>query len=243
MTDHSHLAAEYALGLLEGEDLMRARGLAASDPHFADAVNRWEEQLSPLLDEVPAATPRADLWPQIEAKLEQQAGPDAATNVVPLQQQVTRWKWATGITSAAAALALAFLAFPPGTGPAAPAGRVDPGLPLTEPDLVASIPIGETQLSIDLIYQPSARRLYVTSAGLEPDGVHDHELWLVDPTGQTRSLGVIEPGATQAVDIPLQLADAIDNGVDLVLTREPLGGAVPGAEAGPVVANGEFSTI
>ncbi len=57
MTQTDTLAAEYALGLLEGEDLLRARGMVASDPDFAAAVARWERQLAPLLDEVPAATP------------------------------------------------------------------------------------------------------------------------------------------------------------------------------------------
>ncbi len=235
MTDHTHLAAEYALGLLEGEDLMRARGLVASDPDFAEAVARWETQLSPLLDEVPAATPRADLWPQIEAALEQGAGPAAAANVVPLQQQVTRWKWATGVTSAAAALALAFLAFPPGTSAPLPVAA--------QPELAAVVPIGDTALSIDLIYQPGERRMYVTAAGLEADGVHDHELWLVPPEGAAQSLGVVEPGTVKAVDLPENLAVQIGDGSQLVLTREPLGGAGPGTEAGPVVANGEFSTI
>ena len=245
MTRTDTLAAEYALGLLEGEDLMRARGMVASDPDFADAVARWEKQLSPLLDEVPAATPRVDLWPEIEKRLANEAsgtgGTGGAGNVVDLQAQITRWKWTAGLASAAAAIALAFLVLPQGAVPSS--GQIDPGLPLTEPDLVATVPIGETAYTIDLLYQPSARRLYVTSAGLVPDGVHDHELWLVPPEGEAQSLGVVEPGTTQLVELPLQLAQQLADGSNLVLTREPLGGAVPGTDAGPVVASGAFTTI
>ncbi len=164
-----------------------------------------------------------------------------ADNVVDLQAQVTRWKWTAGLASAAAAAALAFLVLPQGAAPVP--GQEDPGLAPTGPDLVATVPIGETAYTIDLLYQPSARRLYMTSAGLVPDGVHDHELWLVPPEGEAQSLGVVEPGTTQLVELPLQLSQQVAEGSNLVLTREPLGGAAPGTDAGPVVASGAFTAL
>ena len=46
LTDRERLAAEHAMRLLEGEELLQARGLMASDPGFADEVAEWEEKLS-----------------------------------------------------------------------------------------------------------------------------------------------------------------------------------------------------
>ena len=50
MSDRDLLAAEYALGLLEGEALLEARGLSATDRDFGDAVDGWLERLAPWLD-------------------------------------------------------------------------------------------------------------------------------------------------------------------------------------------------
>ena len=85
--------------------------------------------------------------------------------------------------------------------------------------------------------------LSVSSAGLEADGVHDHELWLVDRQGNLHSLGVIEPGTQARLAVAPELADEFAAGTRLVLTREPLGGKPADADAGPVVAQGAFQAI
>ena len=59
-------AAEYALGLLEGEDLRAARQRASTDPVFAAEVARWHGRLSPLTEEVPEAEVPASVWHRIE---------------------------------------------------------------------------------------------------------------------------------------------------------------------------------
>ena len=43
LTGDELLATEYALGLLEGEALLAARGRVAREPALADAVAKWEE--------------------------------------------------------------------------------------------------------------------------------------------------------------------------------------------------------
>ena len=231
MTEHDHLAAEYALGLLEGEELLRARGMEAHDAEFASAVAKWQAHFGPLLDEVPAAKPRHDVWQDIEAALDG----DKATggNVVSLEARLRRWKWATGISAAAATLVLAvLLAQPLQTIPLAPA-----------PPLAASIPVGDTGLRLEVTYVTGQKELLVSAAGLTADGVHDHELWVVPGTGKPQSLGVVAPGEIKRTPIDEALAAQLVDGADLVLTREPLGGAPKGGEAGPVVASGEFTAL
>ena len=52
MTGDQTLAAEYALGLLEGEDLLAARARVASDALFAAEVDQWQDRLAPLADHI-----------------------------------------------------------------------------------------------------------------------------------------------------------------------------------------------
>jgi anti-sigma-K factor RskA len=46
------LAAELALGLLEGEELGEARRREVEDASFARAVDRWNERFAPMLDAI-----------------------------------------------------------------------------------------------------------------------------------------------------------------------------------------------
>ncbi|WP_114520634.1 anti-sigma factor [Altererythrobacter sp. ZODW24] len=228
MNERSRLAAEHALGLLTGEEAMQAHGLMANDGDFAAEVAEWEDRLAPLMDELPDVEPGPELWNRIEAAM---AEPTRGAEVVTLRKRLRNWQLATGL-SAAAAVALAVFVFPT-QGPVA----------VQEAPLVASIPIGDTQLRVGVTFLPERDELLVSASGLTADGVHDHELWLVDDAGQTRSLGVVEPGFERRVTLEPALASTIANGSDLVLTREPLGGAPAGGSAGPVVASGEFATI
>ena len=66
--EHDLLAAEYALGVLEGADRARAEGLIKQSPAFAARVAAWEARLSPLADEIDAVAP-PNLMPKIEARL------------------------------------------------------------------------------------------------------------------------------------------------------------------------------
>lgn len=232
MTADETLAAEYALGLLTCEELLAAKAREGGDAAFAADVERWRVHLAPLLDEIPERLPRAELW----ALIEREVSGDTGGEVVALRRAVRRWQWVGGL-SAAAAVAMAFLALPvaidrPGTpGPA----QITP--------LAANMPIAGTPLRLDLTYLPDRRSLLVTAVGLTADGVHDHEIWLVEPGGRLSSLGVVNPGVVQSHNVPAALAPMIEDGARIVLTREPLGGKPAGVDAGPVVAEASFTTI
>jgi anti-sigma-K factor RskA len=232
------LAAEYVLGLLDAEAKLQARGLIATDPDFAADVAHWQGRLAPLLDTMPPVAPGDDMWPRIQAALDQgDLSAEPVVEVLALRRRVRNWKIATGF-SAAAAVALAFLASPmmrgpaPGDPPAQKFAAADP--------LVASIPIGDTPLRLGVTYLPDREEMLVSASGLSADGVHDHELWLVTPDDGAKSLGVVVPGSERRMVLDPALAARINDGAELVLTREPLGGAVPGTDAGPVVASGSF---
>ncbi|NVE94810.1 anti-sigma factor [Altererythrobacter lutimaris] len=239
LTGDDLLAAEFALGLLEGEELLMAKGRVAREPELAARIAHWEEQLAPMLDDIASAEPSPALWGQIEAALDAKKASGGSAEVIELETRLTRWKWATGFSAAAAAVALAFLALPQGQAPSPDA----PPVQLAEAPLFANVPIEGTPLSLDLTYLPEKRDLLVAAVGLTHDGVHDHELWLVKPDGGVESLGVVTPGEVRAHSVPADYSPMMADGAQLLLTREPLGGKPEGVDAGPVVASGELTRI
>ncbi|WP_226700227.1 anti-sigma factor domain-containing protein [Qipengyuania gaetbuli] len=233
--DDDTLTAEYALGLLEGEELLAARGREASDPSFAAAVAWWQDRLAPMLDEISPATPRAEVWRRIEEALD---GAAPSAEVIDLRNRMRRWQ-VFGTVSAAAAAAIAVFAFTFMTLPTTPQVQ-----PQAEAPLVASVPIADTDLRLAVTYLPDRGELLVSASGLTADGVHDHELWLV-PQDDTPllSLGVVAPGEERRVTLEPAVAAKMADGAPLLLTREPLGGKPEGVDAGPVVAEGQLKKI
>ena len=227
------LAAEYAVGLLEGEELLAARARLAGDAGFAEAVGWWEQRLAPLLDEVGGAAPSADLLSRIESEI---AGAGDGPSVVQLERKLTLWRWTAGAAVAASAALMVFTILP-SQGVAPPVDRT------AQAPLVSSIPIADTDLRLAVTYLPDRGEMLVSASGLAADGVHDHELWLVPDEGELRSLGVVRPGEEMRVALDPALADMIGDGSRMVLTREPIGGKPEGQDAGPVVAEGQFSAV
>jgi len=63
------LAAEYALGVSQGRARQEAEALVERDISFRRSVDAWQNQLSPMLDEVEPVTPPAALWQRIEKEI------------------------------------------------------------------------------------------------------------------------------------------------------------------------------
>jgi anti-sigma-K factor RskA len=246
--DDPIIAAEWALGLLEGEELLAARGKYATDPDFAWRKEWWDGWFAPLSDAMPGAEPGEHVWDAIAARVAAaqaaagapSADDPAGANVVKLEARVRLWQRVAGFSSIAAAALLAWVALTPASAPDAP----PPTQIAAAAPLAATVPIGETGLRLDVTYIPEAKRMVVGAVGLTADGVHDHELWLVPADGSPlQSLGVVEPGAVRSMTLPAAAVAKLGDGASLVLTREPIGGKPEGKDAGPVVAKGAFSRV
>ena len=224
------LAAEYALGLLDGAELAEARALAAADPSFRAEAARWTGQLAPMLDDVAPVTPSAHLWTAIERRL----GPVAANdNADVWRRRLNLWRGATAAATAlAASLALVVVTRPTPFAP--PVARAAPA------PMVAMLGDERRDMMLVASWDPASRRLMVVAASdLPPDPTHAHELWMIPADGKPRSLGTM-PGPKMRAELPMPMAGQFREGVTLALSVEPMGGSPTGLPTGPVIASGKL---
>lgn len=228
------LAAEFALGLLEGEDLALARHLLSTDPGFAASVARWSGRLAPMLDEVEPVSPPARLWDQISRRMSEPSGESA--EIHRLRRKVILWRGFSGaVTAIAASLAL-FLVVQPRT--------VDQPVPTTAEAptaLAAMIGSEEDPAAMMATWDPANRRLMIASARISAaDPNRSRELWVIPADGVPRSLGTMPASPRMRTAVDRQLAQQLHEGATLAVSVEPLGGSPTGQPTGPVIASGKL---
>jgi anti-sigma-K factor RskA len=231
------LAAEYALGVLTGAELIKARELERTDAGFRDQVARWTGRLAPLLDEVDGVAPPASAWAAIGPRI----GPSASNdNRVVLSRQVARWRGiAAGMTGLAACLSVAFMWTLPGaqTKPA----PVQRSAPAPAP-LVAMLGDQGQGTKVVASWDPAAQQLVLAVAGdMKTDQQHSHELWVIPKGGKPSSLGTMPQTRQMHMRLAQTLAKLLENGATIAISVEPRGGSPTGAPTGPVVASGALT--
>lgn len=229
------LAAEHALGVLNGAERAAAERRMAADAGFAQAVDAWRVRLAPLTAEIPEVRPSDEVWPRIERAL------PVNDNRPQLSGRLAFWRATTvgalGLAAASLVAAVYLGSRPPVVLPA-------PAAP-TAPLLNASLNTEGGQPLFVAHYDPDRQALIVTS--LVPPGtdpLHVHQLWLFPEEGAApRSLGMVEPGTAKTVSLPAPLADLAREGAELAVSVEPLGGSPQAGPSGPVAAVGELGRI
>jgi anti-sigma-K factor RskA len=217
------LAAEYALGTLQGSARRRFERLLRDDPALRAMVLAWEEKLSPLGERVAPVTPPRDAWTSIR----RQIGWRAAVK--------TRW-WDSlslwrGFAFAGSALALAMAIYL--TALREPA--LEPGFIAVLTDEAAST----AGLVIASANRESLRVEAVSARGPGPEQAL--ELWLLP--GQDRapvSLGIVPAGRARTAILPPALREFWREGVSLAVSLEPAGGSPTGQPTGPVLYQGRL---
>ena len=114
--EQQQLAAEFALGVLSGDELRQAEALLAEEAAFREQVARWRGRLAPLFDDVGEAEPPSQVWASIDRLI----GGDgkAADNVVRLRQRLNVWRGvAAGAMALAAGLAAVLVVQPSSVSP------------------------------------------------------------------------------------------------------------------------------
>ena len=234
--ERGELAAEYALGVLEGEELGRARALAAADAQFAGEVAQWVGRLAPLLDEIEPVAPPA----RVLAAIEQRLGgrDDRGGNVVQLRRRVNLWRgFAVGASAIAASLAMVLVTRPPVTEQA-PVPR-QPSAPMVA--MVAMMEADDSAAKLVATWDPGDQRLIVAAAaGIAPVAGHSHELWVIPADGTPRSMGILPGAKPMQMRVAEPMADYMAGGATLAVSVEPTGGSPTGLPTGPVIAAGKL---
>lgn len=214
-TDRDLLAAEYVLGVLEGEERDAAIRLLADDPAFAHAVEAWQQRLTPLASHAAPVTPPADLWQRIAVHIETTA------TIVPLHRRVRFWQATTaGALAIAASLAAFMVLHQPVPPRVAVLSPLDGG--------AAPVLMAIAEQNGTLVVRPTAQ--------ISVPADKDLELWQL-PRGATRpqSLGVL-PASGKTLDV------ALAQNTQLLVSLEPKGGSPTGQPTGPVLYGGLLVT-
>ena len=233
MTDREYLAAEHALGILEGEELVEARGLVASDADFARAVEEWSKRLAPLFDEIGEVMPPETVWRRVKAEIDNDRGGD----VVELRRRLGWWKGMTAAASAMAASLALVVAFdtirppPPVETPAA--GQM----------MVASLMSGDKAMMMSAAWMPAKKSLMVLPGNMPAAAGHSHELWLIPADGKPRSLGLVSGDGPHRMAVDDAMAPMFAEAATLAISVEPEGGSPGPGPTGPVVASGALAKV
>ena len=216
------LAAELALGVLEGGERITAVQRAARDRAFALLVEAWEQRLAPWAAEIREVSPPPEVWDRISSAL------PAQTTRNGLWHSLNFWR---GLSFAAGALAAACLA-----------GLIYLGTLAPRQALVATIEGGGQRHFVATI--DSVRgTVAVVPAAFSADATRVPELWLIPPDGRPRALGLLRADQTVVLALPPELATLAKNNAVLAVSLEPPGGSTTGLPTGPVIATGKLTSL
>ena len=222
------LAAEYVLGTMKGDARRRFEDYARRSADLRADIARWEARLTPLALKLPAIEPRARVWVNIEARLDQGNHSAKPVSTPGWWESLRFWRsLGLGAATLAGAMLVAFFAFKP----------VEP-----EPVLTAVLSEDKGDPRV-IIQQPKADVLLVkmvkpwrTNSGFS------HELWVIPKDGKARSLGVINAAANTKINLA-DLNTKLVNGTLLVVSLEPPGGSPTGEPTGRVVCRGAIAWL
>lgn len=214
-------AGEYVIGVLDRGERQAAEARIAAEPGFAREVQAWEARLYPMADAIREVRPPAEVWPRIQRAL----GPSAEKVVVLAQRRaVAFWRnWAIAAT-AAAAVALVFLAVRPVTPPV-----VAPAPVAAQSLLVAELSDLKGRGFITATYDPAKGVLHAApNLALPVPTNRSAELWLIPADGVPRSLGVIDVAQPSTVKVSDTLRSGAKPTAVLAITIEQPGGSPNG---------------
>ncbi|HVK91284.1 MAG TPA: anti-sigma factor [Mycoplana sp.] len=222
------IAGEYVLGVLSAEDRRKVETRLRSDRAFAAMVNRWEENLSAINQELETVTPPARVYSAVERRLFDTPAEDARMTVpgnVGLWKSLAFWR----------SVALASLAA---------TGVVLVGSELLSPrpskELIAELSGTDNPISLMARYDAQTGELTMTPVAAKQDAARSLELWLVEDGKSPVSLGVLPQSGEGTLAIPEAMRPRLKGGgAVLAVSVEPLGGSPTGTATGPVIASGK----
>lgn len=230
MTDRDDidaLAGEYVLGTLDASERAAANARRLRDADFNQAIERWENRLSPLTAAAPAVSPSPQTFENILAHI--RSGSATSAQLIELKDRLKFWRRTAAVTSALAASLVSIFVMQQMTPPQKPKTLVAVlQKDAQSPAFLVSVDVDNKFMTV----RPVAAR---HEAG------KSFELWLIhDSLGKPRSLGLIDD---PAVIRPAKLASyekSVIESATLAVSLEPAGGSPTGDPTGPVVFSGKM---
>ncbi len=215
--DKDAMAAEYALGLLSGDDFAQAQHLATTDRGFAQSVTNWEIRLATLTDELEPEKPNPASKKELLAKL--------FPNPKPTSFWERVWVWqaagALSLLLLAVVLVIDFAGQPTATGPL----------------YTAEIVTEAGDFRVVAVLDKSTDEVFLTrTAGAAPEG-RILQVWAHGEGEPAISVGLWSEGDTIRLPLPQTIA-AVEGVLTLGVSEEPPGGSLTGSPSGRV-----FGTI
>ena len=212
--DQNILAAEFALGLLEDDELADAQARLRTDSDFAAEVADWEISFAQVADGLEPIVPSASIKKALMGRLFDGASERGFS--------FTRWLWP--VTTLAALLVAAMLLVTDITGPDQNSG----------PFYTAEIASAEGDFRVVAVVDKSTNEVILTKTlGGAPEG-RQLQVWAHGPGEPAESVGLWAPGAT-TIRLPLPPRIAAVTGVlTLGMSEEPPGGSTTGGPSGRV---------
>ena len=236
------LAAEYALGTMRGAARRRFERLAFKRFDWQMAANWWTARLHMLADTVPAIEPPIHVWLGIEKRLFKSK--DAAA-VMPSQS-----KWWPSLAIISTGITTAFAVFIAISEPKIIEVPIEVPAEVAVNSLPATVALlsGEDQkpawmltLVNDNTGQPEIRM--TTLAGIKPVSDKSYELWVLPPNkGAPISVVLLPQAGKHHVAVSQKIATLLLQS-GLAVSIEPVGGSPTGKPTGPVLYQGQLTTI
>lgn len=228
--EQTALAAELALGVLEGEERAEALRLSLENPAFAAMVAKWRSRLDPL-GEGFAEAPPPDVWQAIEARLD---GSEREGEV----RSSRLWKGIAGLSGALAASLAAIMVLGPATHRETPA----PAVANVPPPVVIAQLSGTDGTLLAANIGPQAQYIDIRAVALPVTSLTP-ELWVIPGDGVPRSLGLIGRDGTTKVRLAEALRPLVADGAILAVSLESAEGAPHTAPSSTPIATGKISAI
>lgn len=215
-------AAEYALGVLQGQarDVFAKR--IENDLALANIVRQWDEHFADFAGEIASEQPPQHIEKALESRL------FSAEPKPSLWNSLSLWR---GLAIASLATAIAV-----GTWSMQPA----PELP-ADKAMVAQV-AGESTVKLAAYYNPANGELRLNRVEGAAISGRSLELWIIAGQDAPVSLGVLSDQANTRVIVPVALRDKFAKGI-LAVSDEPLGGSTTGAPTGAVLATGALTDV
>lgn len=225
------LASEFALGVLNGEELSKVKMRIDSDLKFRTLVDNWQQRLSPMLDEVTEVTPPTQVWNKLENRL---FGESVQGSNNGWLSSLPFWRGLSFASTALATLLLSIIILKPSLLLPTPAPTQN---------LVAALNLAEDKPTFVIQMNKLSGTISVCSANFSDENARVPELWLIPEDGVPRSLGVVSGNENSELTVDQSLQSLFKSGATLAVSLEPIGGAPDGKPTGPIVAAGKLLGI